>query len=117
MIQVKRAYEKPSRADGMRILVDRLWPRRLTKERAGATIVAKGRGSQPGAAEVVRARSGQMEGVSDPLSQGTPKREGRPGGELKREGKQQTVTLVYAARDEAHNEALVLKRMVEGRKG
>jgi len=34
MIQIKRVYEKPSRNDGVRVLVDRLWPRGLTKERA-----------------------------------------------------------------------------------
>jgi uncharacterized protein YeaO (DUF488 family) len=34
MIKLKRAYEKPSRGDGSRILVERLWPRGLTKERA-----------------------------------------------------------------------------------
>lgn len=38
MIQLKRAYEKPSRKDGLRILVDRLWPRGLTKERAAVDV-------------------------------------------------------------------------------
>lgn len=33
-IQIKRVYEEPARSDGYRILVDRLWPRGLTKERA-----------------------------------------------------------------------------------
>jgi uncharacterized protein YeaO (DUF488 family) len=35
MTQLKRVYEKPSRNDGLRILVDRLWPRSSTKERGG----------------------------------------------------------------------------------
>ncbi|MCZ7602819.1 MAG: DUF488 family protein [Melioribacteraceae bacterium] len=34
MIKVKRVYEEPSKDDGLRILVDRLWPRGLTKEKA-----------------------------------------------------------------------------------
>lgn len=34
MVKVKRVYEKPARDDGHRILVDRLWPRGLTKEKA-----------------------------------------------------------------------------------
>jgi uncharacterized protein YeaO (DUF488 family) len=34
MIRIKRVYEKPSAEDGARVLVDRLWPRRLGKERA-----------------------------------------------------------------------------------
>ena len=41
MIQVKRVYEKPSRKDGLRILVDRLWPRGLTKERAAVGLWLK----------------------------------------------------------------------------
>jgi len=41
MIQVKRVYEKPSRKDGLRILVDRLWPRGLTKERAAVKLWLK----------------------------------------------------------------------------
>src|SRR5689334_12503674 len=41
MIQVKRVYEKPSRKDGLRILVDRLWPRGLTKERAAVDLWLK----------------------------------------------------------------------------
>ena len=41
MIQVKRVYQKPSRKDGLRILVDRLWPRGLTKERAAVKLWLK----------------------------------------------------------------------------
>jgi uncharacterized protein YeaO (DUF488 family) len=38
MIKLKRVYERPSRADGLRILVDRLWPRGLTKQRGGKDL-------------------------------------------------------------------------------
>ena len=41
MIQLKRVYEKPSRKDGLRVLVDRLWPRGLTKERAAVKLWLK----------------------------------------------------------------------------
>ena len=41
MIRVKRVYEKPSREDGLRILVDRLWPRGLTRERAAVDLWLK----------------------------------------------------------------------------
>ncbi|HQF42860.1 MAG TPA: DUF488 family protein, partial [Ignavibacteriaceae bacterium] len=34
MIQIKRAYEKPAKADGYRILIDRLWPRGVAKSEA-----------------------------------------------------------------------------------
>ena len=41
MIKLKRVYDKPSRTDGRRILVDRLWPRGLTKERAAVDVWLK----------------------------------------------------------------------------
>jgi uncharacterized protein YeaO (DUF488 family) len=41
MIQLKRVYETPTRKDGMRILVDRLWPRGLTKRRAAVKLWLK----------------------------------------------------------------------------
>ena len=41
MIQLKRVYEEPSRKDGLRVLVERLWPRGLTKERAAVDLWMK----------------------------------------------------------------------------
>ena len=41
MIKLKRVYERPSPQDGLRVLVDRLWPRGLTKERAAVDLWAK----------------------------------------------------------------------------
>ena len=41
LIQLKRVYERPSRTDGLRILVDRLWPRGLTKQRAAVKLWLK----------------------------------------------------------------------------
>jgi uncharacterized protein YeaO (DUF488 family) len=75
MVRLKRVYEKPFRKDGLRILVDRLWPLGLTKERAAVDALEL----------------------------------------LKRKSNAHTVTLVYAARDEQHSEAVVLKRVLGGR--
>ena len=41
MIKLKRVYEAPSKADGIRILVDRLWPRGLSKEKAHVDLWLK----------------------------------------------------------------------------
>jgi len=41
VINIKRVYEKPTQEDGTRILVDRLWPRGLTKEKAGIDVWLK----------------------------------------------------------------------------
>ena len=113
MIQVKRVYEKASRQDGLRILVDRLWPRGLTKERAAvdwwlkdvapSTELRQWFGHDP-------AKWGQFEEryrkelreKKDALTR------------LKQKSEEQTVTLVYGARDEEHNEAVVLKSILEG---
>jgi uncharacterized protein YeaO (DUF488 family) len=48
MIKLKRAYEKPSRDDGVRILVERLWPRGLTRERAALDLWLKDVAPRPG---------------------------------------------------------------------
>lgn len=107
-IKVKRVYEKRDKGDGKRILVDRLWPRGLTKEKADidiwlkeiapSTELRKWFGHDPGKWEEFQKRYHH---------------ELRSNGEqvklLKEQAKKGGVTLVYAAKDEEHNEALVLK--------
>ncbi len=115
MIQVKRVYEKPSRKDGVRILVDRLWPRGLTKERAAvnlwlkdvapSTELRKWFGHDPARWREFQTRyRKELRQNKDPLEL------------LETTSKGHTVTLVYGARDEEHNEALVLKKILEGRR-
>lgn len=110
-ILLKRAYETPSAADGRRVLVDRLWPRGLTKARAAVDLWLK---------EVAPSTELRQWFGHDPEKWTEFKRRYRT--ELKgssalselaalaREGK---VTLVYAAKDEQHNEAVVLKQVLE----
>jgi uncharacterized protein YeaO (DUF488 family) len=114
MIRVKRVYETPSRKDGFRILVDRLWPRGLTKERAAvdlwlkdvapSTELRKWFGHDPARWKQFQARYrrelARNKAALAPLRQ---------------KANDRTVTLVYGARDEEHNEALVLKRILEAR--
>ena len=115
MIRLKRVYEPPSRMDGVRILVDRLWPRGLTKERAAVTLwlkdvapsteLRKWFGHDPDRWKQFQARyRRELREKKDALEL------------LKRKSNAHTVTLVYAARDEQHNEALILKRVLEGRR-
>jgi uncharacterized protein YeaO (DUF488 family) len=112
MIQLKRAYEKPSCDDGERILVERLWPRGLTKERAAVDLwlkevapspeLRKWFAHDPAKWEQFQKRYWkELEGKEEAVRL------------LKRKGRQGTVTLVYAARDEEHNGALALKRFLE----
>jgi uncharacterized protein YeaO (DUF488 family) len=115
MIQVKRVYEKPSRKDGVRILVDRLWPRGLTKERAAVSLwlkdvapsteLRKWFGHDPAKWKEFQVRyRKELRQQKDALKL------------LKQKSEERTVTLVYGARDEEHNEAVVLRKTVEGRK-
>lgn len=115
MIQLKRVYEKPSRADGMRVLVDRLWPRGLTKERAAIDLWLK---------EIAPSTELRKWFDHDPakwkqfqVRYRTELKEHKEALELlKQKSEEHTITLVYGARDEEHNEALVLKGILERRK-
>ena len=113
--QLKRVYEEPSRKDGLRVLVDRLWPRGLTKERAAvnlwlkdvapSTELRKWFGHDPAKWQQFQARyRKELREKKDALEL------------LRQKSEEQAVTLLYGARDEEHNEARVLKSVLEGRK-
>lgn len=107
-VQLKRAYEPPSESDGLRVLVDRLWPRgvrksgarieRWLKEVAPSTALRKWFGHDPAKWEEFRKR------YFAELDERAPVVE-----ELYRQAKQGPVTLVYGARDETYNHAAALK--------
>jgi uncharacterized protein YeaO (DUF488 family) len=115
MIKLKRAYEDPSRADGARILVERLWPRGLSKERAALDLWLKDVAPSPALRKWFAHDPAKWEQFQDRYRR---ELEGKDDDVqlLKQKGKHGTVTLVYAARDEEHNSALVLKQFLEGRK-
>ena len=116
MIQVKRVYEKPSKDDGFRVLVDRLWPRGLTKEAAAAKFwlreiapsneLRQWFHANPEAWSMFRKRY-LKELASEEGSAAVEKlhhlAEGR-----------RRVTLLYASRNEDYNNATVLKELLEG---
>jgi len=115
MIKLKRVYESPSLQDGLRVLVDRLWPRGLTKERAAvdlwvkdvapSTELRKWFAHDPAKWKQFQIRyRKELHEKKDALQ------------ELKQKCKGHTITLVYGARDEEHNEAVVLKKILVGRK-
>ena len=66
-IRIKRVYDPPDDADGTRVLVDRLWPRGLRKENAALTLWLKEIAPSSGLAQMVRARSGPLDGVQPTL--------------------------------------------------
>jgi uncharacterized protein YeaO (DUF488 family) len=114
MIKLKRAYEKPSRDDGLRVLVERLWPRGLTKERAAVDLWLKEVAPSPELRKWFGHDPAKWEQFQKRYRQEL--RENQDAVELLREKvKRGTITLVYAARDEEHNGALALKRFLDGR--
>jgi uncharacterized protein YeaO (DUF488 family) len=113
MIKLKRAYEEPSRDDGARILVERLWPRGLTKERAAVELWLKEVAPSPELRKWYSHDPAKWEQFQKRYWKELEDNE-EAVQLLKQKGKQGTVTLVYAARDEEHNSALVLKRFLEG---
>jgi uncharacterized protein YeaO (DUF488 family) len=106
-IKIKRVYEKPDKEDGRRILVDRLWPRGMTKEKASvdlwlkdiapSTELRKWFGHDPSKWEEFKTRYlRELKENSEPIQT------------LRQELKKGKVTLLYGAKDEDHNEALVI---------
>ncbi len=111
--KIKRAYEKPSPDDGYRVLVDRLWPRGLSKQTLHADLWLK---------EVAPSNELREWFGHDPAKfDGFKKKykaelKSNPTLEEIRKIKESTITLIYGARDEVHNQAAVLKEFLENRR-
>ena len=110
-IKLKRVYEAPSKADGTRILVDRLWPRGLSKEKAHVDLWLK---------EVAPSTELRRWFAHDPAK--WAEFQTRYHAELKQNSDQIALlkqalakgpaTLLYGAKDEEHNEAIVLQKLL-----
>ena len=111
ILQLKRVYEAPSKTDGTRILVDRLWPRGLTKEKAHVDLWLK---------EVAPSNDLRKWFAHDPTK--WPEFKARYKAELKNNAVQLALlkqaitrgpaTLLYGAKDREHNEAVVLQDLL-----
>jgi uncharacterized protein YeaO (DUF488 family) len=113
-VGLKRAYERSSPGDGMRVLVDRLWPRGLSKDQLAVDFWLKDAapsdelrrwyGHEPRRWESFAAKyRAELAQRTDLL---------RLLDELRRRGR---VTLIYGARDAARNNAVVLREVLEER--
>ncbi|MEO5954373.1 MAG: DUF488 family protein [Nitrospiraceae bacterium] len=113
MIRIKRVYSESSLEDGVRILIDRIWPRGFSKERARidewrkelapSTALRKWFGHDPAKWAGFRERyrkelteSGEIEALR----------------ELATRSRHEAVTLIYSAADEEHNQAVVLMELL-----
>ena len=112
-IKLKRAYERPAAADGVRILIDRLWPRGVrkadaaidqwVKDVAPSTALRKWFGHDPARWQEFRRRYvEELRHHPEQLAR------------LRALAKQGPITLVFAAHDERHNDAVVLRGLLLG---
>jgi uncharacterized protein YeaO (DUF488 family) len=111
-IRVKRAYEKPSRSDGRRVLVDRLWPRGLTKDKAHIDEWAKELAPSSPLREWFAHDPSRWSGFKRRYTRQL-QRQSTEIMQLVEMAEQGPVTLVFAAKDEEHNNAVVLRDFLE----
>jgi uncharacterized protein YeaO (DUF488 family) len=116
MIQTKRVYEKPAKEDGFRILVDRLWPRGLTKEKASVDLWMK----QIAPSDALRKWFHHEEGDWDEFAKRYKTELAKKTdllNELKKLRKEHgTVTLLFGSKDEKQNQAVILAEILQGKK-
>jgi uncharacterized protein YeaO (DUF488 family) len=111
VVRLKRVYDAPSRSDGERVLIDRLWPRGLTHEDAHvdewarelgpSTELRRWFGHDPSRFDEFRRRY-RLELAAQETKLA----------ELRRRARRGTLTLVYSARDTEHNDAVVLAEVL-----
>jgi uncharacterized protein YeaO (DUF488 family) len=114
-VKLKRAYESPSPEDGSRILIDRLWPRGISKKKAAldhwmkeiapSTELRKWFGHDPARWEEFRRRYAEEVHQNPMLLD-----------QLRSFAQHGPITLVYSAHDQVHNDAIVLRDLLLGRK-
>jgi uncharacterized protein YeaO (DUF488 family) len=111
-LRSKRIYDDPSDGDGYRVLIDRLWPRGVTKERARLSEWARELapspelrrwfGHEPSRFPEFRERyRAELAGQADKVQ------------ELRDRARREPVTILYAARDREHNDAVVLVELLQ----
>ena len=113
-IGIGRVYEPPSAEDGTRVLVDRLWPRGVSKEAAGIDEWAR----DLAPSDALRRWFGHDPARWEEFARRFRRElDARPGAldSLLAAARQGAVTLVYGARDERHNQAVVLREIIEER--
>lgn len=113
-LRIKRVYEPHETADGQRVLVDRLWPRGISKERLADAIWMKELAPSTELREWFGHRPERWEGF---LERYDTELDERPEAVTKLRAliRKGPVTLLYSARDPERNQAVALRRYLEGR--
>lgn len=107
MFKMKRVYEKADESDGLRILVDRLWPRGLRKEDAKVDLWLKDVAPSTELRNLIHGGEVQWEEFKEKYFEELKGKESIIK-EMRLRAKAQTVTLLYAAKDVERNNAKAL---------
>jgi uncharacterized protein YeaO (DUF488 family) len=103
-VRLQRAYEAPSSADGVRVLVDRLWPWGVSKQIASSAGLRRWFGHNPDRWQEFRIRYVEELSLHEHLLT-----------DLRSIARRKPLTLVYSAHDERHNDAVVLRDVLLGK--
>jgi len=114
-VRLKRAYEPPDPADGTRVLVDRLWPRGVSKDRAAVDLWLKDLAPSTELRKWFGHDADRWPEFRERYAAEVRQHQ-ESYGRLRELALQGTVTLVYSARDELHNDAVVLRSLLLGRR-
>jgi uncharacterized protein YeaO (DUF488 family) len=112
MIRLKRVYDSPAEEDGFRVLVERLWPRGITKAEAHLDLWMKEIAPGSDLRKWFAHDPAKWEEFSKRYEKELDKNRELVN-ILEQKSRQTTVTLIYAAHDAGHNSAFVLKRIIE----
>lgn len=113
-IRLKRAYNSASSGDGARILIDRLWPRGVRKADAAIDVWAKDIAPSTALRRWFGHDPARWHEFRRRYSEEIHRRRNRLD-ELRTLAQKGRITLVFAARDETHNDAVVLREILLGR--
>lgn len=113
-IKTKRIYEDVSTTDGTRILVDRIWPRGVSKEKAQLDDWIKEIAPSTALRKWFNHKEDRFDGFSEKYIKELEELKPLTDNLIKKY-QDKTLTLVYSAKDETHNQAVVLKAFLENR--
>ena len=114
MIKIKRIYDDPAQDDGLRILVDRLWPRGISKDRARLDLWLK----EAAPSDALRKWFGHDRARWDEFKSKYFKElkdQEEAVNTIASKASDEPVTLLYGAKDEEYNNAVALREFVEQR--
>jgi uncharacterized protein YeaO (DUF488 family) len=115
MVRIKRVYEKPMKEDGRRVLVDRLWPRGMTKEAAQIDLWMKEIAPSDALRKSFCHDVKKWPGFQTKYRVELKKKKDLLQQLEKMEKEHGTLTLLFGAKDEEHNQAVVLAKMLKAK--